>query len=133
MFVACSLGLLPIIGQDFFPSTDAGIDEASLPGTFGTRIERTEELVAQVEGRIRRIIPAELVTVNSTIGIPGSTEPRVRPHEQRQAGMDAEILVQLAEHHWPTAMYVNELRTTLNRKSRGRRYTFRRWISSARC
>ncbi len=119
LFVILSLGLVPVIGQDFFPSTDAGIMKLHYRAPSGTRIERTEELVAQVEDRIRHTIPpAELVTVNSTIGIPGSLNLAFVP-TNNASGMDAEILVQLAERHQPTAAYINTLRTTLNREFPG--------------
>ena len=114
-FVGVSLLLVPVIGQDFFPSTDAGIMKLHFRAPSGTRIEYTEQLVDQVEHRIRRIIPpAELVTVNSTIGIPGSLNLAFVP-TNNASGMDAEILIQLAQHHRPTQTYVNALRDTLNR------------------
>jgi multidrug efflux pump subunit AcrB len=118
-FVLISLCLVPTIGQDFFPSTDAGIMKLHYRAPSGTRIEHTEELVRQVENRIRQIIPAsELVTVNSTIGIPGSLNLAFVPTDNT-SGMDAEILIQLAEHHRPTQGYVTTLRDVLNREFPG--------------
>jgi multidrug efflux pump subunit AcrB len=118
-FVLCSLCLVPVIGQDFFPSTDAGIMKLHFRAPTGTRIEQTEALVAQAEERIRQIIPRdELVTVNSTIGIPGSLNLAF-VSTNNSSGMDAEILVQLAEDHHPTATYVNEIRSALNREFPG--------------
>jgi multidrug efflux pump subunit AcrB len=117
--VAASLFLLPVIGQDFFPSTDAGIMKLHYRAPSGTRIETTEQLVDAVEHRIRQIIPpAELVTVNSTIGIPGSLNLAFVP-TNNASGMDAEILIQLAERHRPTQQYVNALRDTLSREFPG--------------
>ena len=119
VFVAVSLCLFPVIGQDFFPSTDAGIMKLHYRAPSGTRIGHTERLVAQVEDRIRQIVPpAELVTVNSTIGIPGSLNLAFVPTDNA-SGMDAEILIQLAERHRPTRMYVNALRDSLNREFPG--------------
>jgi multidrug efflux pump subunit AcrB len=117
--VVVSLALTPIIGQDFFPSTDAGIMKLHYRAPSGTRIEHTEELVAQVEDRIRQIIPPdELVTVNSTIGIPGSLNLAFVP-TNNASGMDAEILIQLTEHHHPTRGYIDQIRQTLNREFPG--------------
>jgi multidrug efflux pump subunit AcrB len=111
--VVISLFLLPVIGQDFFPSTDAGIMKLHYRAPSGTRIEHTEQLVAQVEDRIRQVIPAnELGTINSTIGIPGSLNLAFVPTDNA-SGMDAEILVALNPNHRPTRMYMNQLRTTL--------------------
>ncbi len=58
-----------MIGLDFFPSADVGLIKLHYRAPAGTRIERTEELVLQVEDRIRQIIPAnELDTINDTVG-----------------------------------------------------------------
>jgi multidrug efflux pump subunit AcrB len=117
--VGVSLCLVPAIGQDFFPSTDAGIMKLHYRAPSGTRIEHTEELVAQVEDRIRQIIPRdELVTVNSTIGIPGSLNLAFVP-TNNASGMDAEILIQLAEHHRPSRLYIDQIRESLNREFPG--------------
>jgi multidrug efflux pump subunit AcrB len=113
VFVLVSLFLFPTIGEDFFPATDAGIMKLHYRAPSGTRIEHTEQLVSQVEQRIRQIIPPdELVTVNSTIGIPGSLNLAFVP-TNNASGMDAEILIQLAERHQPTNLYVNKIRSAL--------------------
>ncbi len=52
-------GLATVIGLDFFPSADVGLIKLHYRAPPGTRIERTEELVLQVEDRIRQIIPAD--------------------------------------------------------------------------
>jgi multidrug efflux pump subunit AcrB len=108
-----SLFLFPVIGQDFFPSTDAGIMKLHFRAPTGTRIEHTEQLVSQVENRIRQIVPAtELGTINSTIGIPGSLNLAFVPTDNA-SGMDAEILIALTPQHHPTRVYMNQLRTAL--------------------
>jgi multidrug efflux pump subunit AcrB len=114
LILLTSLALFPVIGQDFFPSTDAGIMKLHFRAPSGTRIEHTEQLVAQVEQRIRRIIPpAELSTINATIGIPGSLNLAFVP-TNNASGMDAEILIALNPEHHPTAGYVHQIRTALS-------------------
>jgi multidrug efflux pump subunit AcrB len=111
--VGVSLALFPVIGEDFFPSTDAGIMKLHFRAPTGTRIEETEHLVAQVEDRIRAIVPKdELGTINSTIGIPGSLNLAFVPTDNA-SGMDAEILVALNPNHKPTRLYMNQLRSAL--------------------
>ena len=108
-----SLALLPIVGQDFFPSTDAGMMKMHFRAPTGTRIERTEQYVEQVEEHIRRIIPAsELGTVNAMIGVPSSLSIAFVPTDNA-SGMDAEILVSLQPGHRPTEEYVRALRADL--------------------
>ena len=59
-----------VIGLDFFPSADVGLIKLHYRAPAGTRIERTEQLVLQVEDSIRQIIPAnELDTINDTVGV----------------------------------------------------------------
>jgi multidrug efflux pump subunit AcrB len=68
-----SLGLVFLLGEDFFPVVDAGQLRLHLRARTGTRIEETARLVDEVEQSIRRQIPAdELDGVLDNIGIPGS-------------------------------------------------------------
>ena len=75
-FVVCvgSFALLyPWLGQDFFPSVDAGQFKLHVRARTGTRIEETARLCDEIDNAIRREIPArELVTIIDNIGIPYS-------------------------------------------------------------
>jgi multidrug efflux pump subunit AcrB len=67
---AASLGIYPLLGLAFFPRTDAGQFTINLKAPTGTRIEVTEQYVAQVEDLIRKVIgPHDLHMVVSNIGI----------------------------------------------------------------
>ena len=67
-------GTLPSgLGQDFFPSVDAGQIKLHLRAFTGTRIDETATLCDRVEATIREVIPArELATVVDNIGVPYS-------------------------------------------------------------
>ena len=52
-------GLATVIGLDFFPTADVGLIKLHYRAPAGTRLERTEQLVLQVEDSIRKIIPGE--------------------------------------------------------------------------
>ena len=64
--------LLPIVGEDFFPTVDAGMMRLHVRAPTGTRIEHTEYLVDRIErGPFARIIPAdELESISDNIGLP---------------------------------------------------------------
>ncbi len=110
---ATSLALLFVIGTDFFPTTDTGLMKLHYRAPSGTRIEHTEELVAQVESHVRAIVPAsELGTVNSTIGVPSSLSIAFVPTDNA-SGMDAEILIALLPGHKPTREYMRRIRADL--------------------
>ncbi|HET9984531.1 MAG TPA: efflux RND transporter permease subunit [Longimicrobiales bacterium] len=68
--VASVVLLVPFIGQDFFPEVDTGSLMLHLRAPPGTRIEATEQLTAQAERIIRRVVPpSDLSLVLSTIGL----------------------------------------------------------------
>jgi multidrug efflux pump subunit AcrB len=113
LLMAASLALVPSIGTDFFPSTDTGLMKLHFRSPSGTRIEHTEQLVAQVEDRVRAIVPPdELGTVNSMIGVPNSLSLAFTPTDNA-SGMDAEILIALNAGHHPTAGYMARIRADL--------------------
>jgi multidrug efflux pump subunit AcrB len=119
LFCAVSLGLLFVVGEDFFPTTDAGMMKIHYRAPSGTRIETTEQYVRQVEDHIRAIVPArDLQTVNSMIGIPASLSMAFSPTDNA-SGMDAEILVSLKPGHSPTQEYVSRIRSELTRSFPG--------------
>jgi multidrug efflux pump subunit AcrB len=68
-FFVLSLGLYPLVGQAYFPRTDPGQFVISVKAQSGTRLELTEQLVAQVEQIIRDTVPAnDLKIIVSNIG-----------------------------------------------------------------
>ena len=78
-------GLATVIGLDFFPCADAGLIKLHFRAPPGTRIERTEELVLQVEDSIRQIIPAERDSRPSTTRSGARlVQPGVRADRQRR-------------------------------------------------
>ncbi len=118
-FAIVSFALLAVIGTDFFPSTDAGLMKLHFRAPTGTRIETTEQYVAQVEQHIRAIVPpAELGTINSMLGLPSSLSMAFVPTDN-SGGMDAEILVALNPGHHPTEQYVRAIRADLARSFPG--------------
>jgi multidrug efflux pump subunit AcrB len=108
-----SLSLLFLIGEDFFPSVDAGLMKLHLRAPVGTRIEETERLVLEAEDRIRAIIPAdELDALNDLIGVPSAYNLAYVPSEN-VGSMDAEIRIALKPEHHPTIGYMRAIRQAL--------------------
>jgi len=113
LLIASSFLLPSIIGTDFFPPTDAGMMKIHFRAPSGTRIEQTEQLVARAEQTIRRIVPpAEVQTINSTIGVPQPLNLAFVPTDN-VSEMDAEILVALSRDHQPTDGYIQQIRRAL--------------------
>jgi hydrophobic/amphiphilic exporter-1 (mainly G- bacteria), HAE1 family len=65
-----SFSLYPLLGVAYFPRTDPGQFVINLKAPSGTRLELTEQEIAQVEGEIRQIVPPnELGMIVSNIGV----------------------------------------------------------------
>ena len=58
LLIVGTLPLLLIVGEDFFPTVDAGLMKLHVRAPTGTRIEHTELLVDDVERSIRQDYPA---------------------------------------------------------------------------
>ena len=121
-----SLGLLATIGQDFFPSVDAGQFKLHMRARTATRIEETANSADQVERFIRTQIPAEEVsTILDNIGLPYSGINTSYSNNGTIGTGDVEILCALnEEHHGPTAGYVAKLREELPKKFPGIEFYF---------
>ena len=108
------IGLLPWLGQDFFPSIDAGQFKLHVRAQTGTRIEETAKLCDRIDASIRDLIPpAELTNVLDNIGLPYSGINTSYSNSGAIGPADADIQVSLAEDHHPTINYIRELRSRL--------------------
>ena len=124
-FCLGSLLLIPQLGQDFFPSVDAGQFRLHLRSRSGMRIEETAKLVDEVEQVIRDEIPAgELAGMLDNIGIPTSGIALSYSNSGLIGTGDADILVSLRPAHAPTPEYVRRLRGRLNRDFPGTTFYF---------
>ncbi|HEV2275760.1 MAG TPA: efflux RND transporter permease subunit, partial [Acidobacteriaceae bacterium] len=124
LFVAFTVGsfflLYPWLGQDFFPTVDAGQFRIHVRAHTGTRIEETASLCDAVDRAIRREIPkSELVTVVDNIGIPYSSLNLSYSNTGVVGPADADITVSLTRKHRPTDQYVQALRAKLPREFPG--------------
>ena len=89
--------LVPIMRREFFPEVDSRAFEIAARARSGTRIEKTEELIEQVEQYIRAHIPEhDLNTIISEIGL---TSDWAAAYTQNSGPMDAVVKVQLQEFH----------------------------------
>jgi multidrug efflux pump subunit AcrB len=114
-----------MLGQDFFPSVDAGTFRLHVRARSGTRIEETAGFIDQVEAVIRREIPPEeLHGMLDNIGLPNSSINLSYSDSGVSGPSDADILVSLNRGHRPTPGYVRKLRLVLNREFPGTTFYF---------
>ncbi len=108
------LGLVPWLGQNFFPDTDGGQFILHLRAKAGLRIEETARICDLVEATIREIVPPhDLLTITDNIGLPYSTINTTHSISGIIGSSDADVMVALKENHRPTADYVARLRKIL--------------------
>jgi multidrug efflux pump subunit AcrB len=124
-FCAATLCLVPQLGQDFFPSVDAGQLRLHLRARSGTRVEETARLVDKVETVIRSEIPSEEFRgMLDNVGIPASSINLTYNDSGVIGVADADILVSLNKEHHATSLYINRLRKRLNAEFPGTSFYF---------
>jgi multidrug efflux pump subunit AcrB len=120
-FWAGSLALAPILGQDFFPSVDAGLIRFHVIAPPGTRIERTEAIFQEIEEEIHRVVPREeLALVLDNIGLPAGGTNLAFGDVSTMGPADGEILIALTKKRSrPSGEYVRVLRERLRKTQPG--------------
>jgi CzcA family heavy metal efflux pump len=114
VFVVFSLLLWPWLGTNFFPSVDAGQIKLHLSAPTGTRVEETARLVAQIERKIRGIIPQrELESIVDNIGLPISGINLTYSNSATIGPEDADILISLKKGHHASSDYISKIRNQL--------------------
>ena len=122
---AATFFLVPWLGQDFFPSTDAGRFNLHMRTKTATRIEESARTSSAVEEAIRRVVPAnEIASLINNIGLPYSSINMSYSTSAPIGTMDTDILVTLTEDHHPTDEYIRQLRARLPREFPGVQFYF---------
>jgi multidrug efflux pump subunit AcrB len=124
-FVGLSFLLVPYLGQNFFPSVDAGQILMHVRTQVGTRIEESANQFADVQKVIRKIIPSdEIETITDNIGMPISGINMTYNNTGVTGPQDGDIQIKLKEDHPPTDIYVKALREQLPRAFPGLQFAF---------
>jgi multidrug efflux pump subunit AcrB len=124
-FCLLSAGLVFVLGEDFFPSVDAGDIRLHMRAPTGTRIEETARLADEVEKVVRQVVPQdELSTILDNLGLPYSGINLSYSNAGTIGTLDGEIQVALNADHAPTQTYIDELRALLPRRFPGVEFFF---------
>ncbi len=117
VFFVVSLALAPFVGQDFFPSVDAGQLRLHVRCPAGTRLEETERVFHGVDNEIRALIPKdELKLIIDNVGLPVSGINLAQSDTVTIGNADGEILVSLTPEHHPIQRTIEQLRARLKKK-----------------
>jgi multidrug efflux pump subunit AcrB len=124
-FVGLTFLLVPYLGQNFFPSVDAGQILMHVRTQVGTRIEESANQFADVQKVIRKIIPSDQIdTITDNIGMPISGINLTYNNTGVTGPQDGDIQIKLKEDHPPTDIYVKTLREQLPRAFPGLTFAF---------
>jgi len=118
LLFASVLFIVPFVGEDFFPTVDAGQLRLHVNAPSGTRIEVTQEIFTTVEDEIRKVIPSnEIAMLIDNIGLNPVPYTLAFGDNATVGGYDGEILISLtSERKKSTAQYQELLRSHLREK-----------------
>jgi multidrug efflux pump subunit AcrB len=124
-FVLASFALVPYLGQNFFPSVDAGQILMHVRLQVGTRLEESANQFADIQKAIRKIIPPDQIeTMTDNIGLPISGINLTYNNTGVMGPQDGDIQIKLTEDHPPTENYVKAMREQLPRLFPGTSFAF---------
>jgi multidrug efflux pump subunit AcrB len=124
-FVGASFVLVPYLGQNFFPSVDAGQILMHVRTQIGTRLEESANQFADIQKAIRKIIPPDQIeTMADNIGMPISGINMTYNNTGVIGSQDGDIQIKLKEDHPPTENYIKALREQLPRLFPGMTFAF---------
>ncbi|HTZ73944.1 MAG TPA: efflux RND transporter permease subunit [Candidatus Aquilonibacter sp.] len=112
---ALSLCLFPMVGESFFPRTDAGQFEINVKAPTGTRLEVTEDYIKKVEAIIRQVVrPSDLGTIVSNIGLNSDLSALTTPNSAMHTAF---VEVGLNEDHKiGSYQYMGEVRKRVSQE-----------------
>ncbi|MGY5943095.1 efflux RND transporter permease subunit [Stenotrophomonas forensis] len=127
-FMACvlvSFALLPTLGQDFFPATEAGALSLHVRLPLGTRIEETAAAFDRIEARIRQELPPqEIDAIVDNLGLPMTGINMAYSATGTIGPQDGDIQVSLKPGHGDAAEYARRLREVLPSAFPGASFAF---------
>ncbi len=124
--VAVSFALVPFLGQNFFPTTEAAQIKLHVRAPTGTRIEEVAKLVDNVEAAVHRTIPNEdIKSIVDNIGMPISGINVAYGNSGTIGVIDTDVLITLDPGAAPrTDDYIKTLRERLPREFPGTTFAF---------
>jgi multidrug efflux pump subunit AcrB len=124
-FCVASVGLVFALGEDFFPTVDAGDIRLHMRAPTGTRIEETARLADEVEKVVRQVVPPDqLSTILDNLGLPYSGINLSYSNSGTIGTLDGEIQIALKPDHKPTQIYIDKLRELLPQRFPGTEFFF---------
>jgi multidrug efflux pump subunit AcrB len=114
LFAVLAVGtgaVVPFVGRDFYPASDAGEVRLQLRAPPGTRYEETDRYFSRAEKTVRAVIPAsDLASVTTNVGVPDGLNLGITDNSTISSA-DGEMLITLKPDKVGSAFeYLKELR-----------------------
>ncbi len=119
-----SLGLLPFVGQDFFPSINSGEIDLHLRTPAGTRIEETSKISVLVDDAIHALLPGHVTNTLLNCGLPVSGINQAYGNTGTVGTTDCDVTISLDNPASPVAAYRQMLRAGLTERFPGTQFSF---------
>ena len=115
---------LPFLGFSFFPRSDPGQFVINVKAPSGTRLEVTDQYIAQVEDEVRQVIPKdELGIIVSNIGITPDFSAMYTPNSGQHTAF---VQVSLSkEHRGSSFFYMDAVRKNSAHRCLNSAHTFK--------
>ncbi len=126
-FLACALltlGLIPFLGQNFFPGIRSGEIDMHMRAPIGSRLEDTGKISVLVDQQIRRLLPGRVASAVANCGQPVSGINQAYSSTGTVGSQDCDITVLLHDEASPVDRYRQVLRTGLTERFPGTDFTF---------
>ena len=123
--VVVSFGLVPFLGQNFFPTVTSDQIKLHVRAQTGTRIEETAALCDKIEDSIRNLLPGGVVSIVDNIGLPISGINMAYANSGSIGAADADILISLKpEEAEKSGQAIEKLRKKLPQLYPGTTFAF---------
>jgi len=119
-----SLGLVPFLGRDFFPSIKSGEIDMHMRAPVGTRLEDASKIAVLVNGSIRQILYGRVNNMVDNCGLPVSGTNQAYSATGSIGPQDCDITISLKNQASPVDDYRFRLRRQLPKLYPGTAFTF---------
>jgi len=119
-----SAGLVPWLGQDFFPGIRSGEIDMHLRAPLGLRLEETSKVAALVDQSVRRLLQGHVTNIINNCGLPASGINQAYSASGTIGPQDCDVTIALDDQESPVDEYRAILRAELPKLFPGTSFTF---------
>ena len=119
-----SLGLIVVLGRDFFPGIKSGEIDMHMRAPIGTRLEEAAKIAVLVNGAIRQLLPGQVENMVGNCGLPVSGTNQAYSSTGTIGPQDCDITISLKNQASPVDAYRFRLRRELPKLFPGTVFTF---------